>query len=292
MVLGINELNFLCDSFLQTLCSLHDHFFPLKRVKLYSNYHCPWLSDRILLLMKRRDCEYRKGNKPLFLHYRNRVKTEIKKAKSSHLKHLSDLHSKGDWQKIKRLCSQRNNIDHDKWTAEEHNQFIASTYINVTAEFDRDLQHCQHKPILLSVEQVHEELTKVKKGGGLPYLPPWIFSNYADVLANTVTIILNRSLQSGIIPASFKTVPVLPIPKTKNPQSLDEFRPISLVSPVLKILEKFVLKYWLTPIIKEADFHDQFAFILLAGRGCQSAVTLAYGHIVNCLLVFMLTQRL
>ena len=71
------------------------------------------------------------------------------------------------------------------------------------------------------------------------------------------------------------------MPKIPDPKTTSDFRPISISSPLLKLLETFVFKNWLKDLITEHFFSDQFAFIPLKGRGCQSALTLTYGKIID-----------
>ena len=55
-----------------------------------------------------------------------------------------------------------------------------------------------------------------------------------------LTIIFNLSLTHGHIPTEWKSSFVIPIPKVPNPNSPAEFRPISLLSIISKLLEKHI----------------------------------------------------
>ena len=55
-----------------------------------------------------------------------------------------------------------------------------------------------------------------------------------------IVIIINKSLESGIIPAKMKIAKVIPLYKNKNPQHLNNYRPISLLPSISKILERVV----------------------------------------------------
>src|SRR6476469_5394183 len=61
---------------------------------------------------------------------------------------------------------------------------------------------------------------------------------------NYITEIFNLSLNQNIIPQIWKLAKIIPIPKpNKDPGLETSYRPISLLSPIAKIMEKIVLPY-------------------------------------------------
>ena len=59
-----------------------------------------------------------------------------------------------------------------------------------------------------------------------------------------LTKILNLSLNKNIIPQIWKLAKIIPIPKpNKDPHQGSSYRPISLLSPTAKLLEKIILPY-------------------------------------------------
>jgi Reverse transcriptase (RNA-dependent DNA polymerase) len=61
-----------------------------------------------------------------------------------------------------------------------------------------------------------------------------------DVICIPLAHIFKNSLESGIFPEKLKSSRVVPIFKTGDPHKCDNYRPISLVSTISKILEKIV----------------------------------------------------
>ena len=59
-------------------------------------------------------------------------------------------------------------------------------------------------------------------------------------LANPLSNIFNKSLSQGIFPDLFKIAKVNPIFKKDNPHEISNYRPISLLPSISKILEKIV----------------------------------------------------
>ena len=57
-----------------------------------------------------------------------------------------------------------------------------------------------------------------------------------------LSIIINKSFETGLIPKSTKIAKVIPIYKCKNKNEMSNYRPISLLPSTSKILEKLVHK--------------------------------------------------
>ena len=78
----------------------------------------------------------------------------------------------------------------------------------------------------------------------LDSLPTPFFLEFLDNLLPTITQLLNDSILSGIFPSSFKTAIVKPLLKksTLDINTLKNYRPVSNLSFLSKILEKIVLK--------------------------------------------------
>ena len=57
-----------------------------------------------------------------------------------------------------------------------------------------------------------------------------------------ISIIVNMSIETGQVPDAMKLAKVIPIYKAKSKESLGNYRPISLLSNISKILEKAVHK--------------------------------------------------
>jgi hypothetical protein len=88
-------------------------------------------------------------------------------------------------------------------------------------------------------------------------------------LAPAVTVLFNRILSSGVVPSVYKRGTICPIPKPGT----DEFRPISLLPHLSKVLERVVLHHWLKPHISTKLRSDQFAFTSKEGQGTTNALT-------------------
>ena len=80
------------------------------------------------------------------------------------------------------------------------------------------------------------------KQSQLDPIPTWLLKKCATKLVPFLTVMMNESLQSGCVPASMKSAIVTPIIKKPNLDStnLNNFRPVSNLSFISKLLEKVV----------------------------------------------------
>ena len=82
------------------------------------------------------------------------------------------------------------------------------------------------------------------KQSPLDPLPCWLFKACKDEIVPALHKIINSSLENGYFPDNLKTAIITPIIKSRNldPDQLNNYRPISNLTIISKILEKCVLK--------------------------------------------------
>ena len=80
-------------------------------------------------------------------------------------------------------------------------------------------------------------------------IPASVFNDFIDELIPVITMIINTSLATGIVPLSMKHALVKPLLKKPklDPECLKNYRPVSNLFQFLsKVLERFVLEQLLT----------------------------------------------
>ena len=89
---------------------------------------------------------------------------------------------------------------------------------------------------------MRSQLRRLKPGKavGLDNIPARLLIDAADIVAKTLTQIINLSLQSGTVPKDWKTARVVPLFKKGKAEEMDNYRPISILPTVSKILERAV----------------------------------------------------
>ena len=95
-----------------------------------------------------------------------------------------------------------------------------------------------------------------------------------------ISIIINKSLQSGQVPTNMKLAKVVPIHKAKSKTDLGNYRPISLLPSTSKVLEKVVHRR----LYKYCEMHgflfeNQFGF--RPKHSTTDAIAKFYAHLTN-----------
>ena len=116
----------------------------------------------------------------------------------------------------------------------------------------------------VSTAQVHKNLMHLNKhkAAGPDGLANWYLREYADLLYEPVTNILNASYQEQRLPSVWKRADIAPLPKVKQvaiPKK--ELRPISLTASLSKIAEDFVVSEYVKPALEKTVDHNQFGTI-------------------------------
>ncbi len=73
------------------------------------------------------------------------------------------------------------------------------------------------------------------------------------------TSIFNESFATSVIPTSFKKSVIIPVPKNSKPSCLNDYRPVSLTSTVMKVFERLLKKHICSSIPATLD-PLQFAY--------------------------------
>jgi hypothetical protein len=145
------------------------------------------------------------------------------------------------------------------------NQFFASfsTDVNYVTPETKYTSFENVSPFLEFV--VFSMLDKLRPTSpGLDNLPNWFLRLAAPCLAKPVAHLYNLSLTRSTLPKQWKISIITPVPKKAAPKTCEEFRPISVTPILSRILEKFVVRQYLYPIMNHPEytalFADQFAF--------------------------------
>ncbi|KAL0169728.1 hypothetical protein M9458_034324, partial [Cirrhinus mrigala] len=92
------------------------------------------------------------------------------------------------------------------------------------------------------VRQVFRK-SKRRKAPGPDGVTPACLKTCADQLAHIFSQIFNRSLELCEVPSCFKRSTIIPVSKKPKITGLNDYRPVTLTSVVMKLFEKLVLAY-------------------------------------------------
>lgn len=89
---------------------------------------------------------------------------------------------------------------------------------------------------------VYSQLRKLKisKANGLDCIPNRLLIDGASHICSSLTHIINLSISTGVFPSEWKTAKVIPLFKSGNKTDMDNYRPISILPAVSKIIERAV----------------------------------------------------
>ena len=88
------------------------------------------------------------------------------------------------------------------------------------------------------------QLTKLQrlKSAGFDNLPPRLLNESAEEISSLLCYIINRSMNTGVFPSSWKIAKVTPVYKSGSVKEIENYRPVSILSVVSKVMEKEVRK--------------------------------------------------
>ena len=106
-------------------------------------------------------------------------------------------------------------------------------------------------------------------------------------IVEPLSYIFNQSILNGEFPDSMKLADVVPLYKNKEHYLENNYRPISLLTTILKILEKIVYKHVYEFLVETSQLYEnQFSF--RSNHSCEHAI----GQTVEGLLKTWKTKKI
>lgn len=283
------DLHKALEAFNGCLLALYNQFFPERIVRLRSNEE-PWMRMSLKILINDRDIAYKKKQTAKYLRLREEVIKHTKYLKSQYLHSAissGDVRNLYNAVKVAGKYKKKDTNVSSRISCDEFCSFFVSNFQDdpkFAENFSVDNSNLPSMTIEVSVSEVDQLLCGLRrKSCGPDSLPYWVFKNNHAALAPAVAHIVNFSIRSGCVPTFLKSANVIPVPKCNNPSNVNEFRPISLLPVLTKLLEKIVVRKWLLPQICDKLNMNQFAYIPGHGKGTSCALTYMYLHILGYL---------
>ena len=224
----------------------------------------PWLSKSLIQLMRRRNLLFshakrsgKRSDVEKYKRIRNRVVTQLRNAKSSYFRNLNPKsNSKKFWSAMKYLNKKHNSIpvlNHGSVTANTNeekadmlNSFFSTCFnpafpplspSNASTSSTCDVSSTDD--LLCTDEEVYGMLSSldVSKASGPDGVSARMLKMTAEFIAPSVCKLFNISLQTGRVPQGWKQSIIVPVPKTSAACTPDNYRPVSLLSVLSKVLE-------------------------------------------------------
>ena len=251
-----------------------DKHAPLK-LKRIRKKRSPWITRELLCKIRKRDFLKKKAISSnnsatwdQFKRARNQANNAIKLAKkryvSDNLK-ANKGNSRKTWKVINELTSRNSGKSANILEIKADNRIVSSPmdiaeainehFSNVAQVLAQDIPVVDVNPEsyleptdslfslqIPSVNTVFSFLSKIdeKKATGLDRIPSNLLKMAASIVAPSLTSIFSKSILTGIYPNDWKAAKVTPLFKKGLKSDPNNYRPISVIPVVSKVLEKIV----------------------------------------------------
>lgn len=92
-------------------------------------------------------------------------------------------------------------------------------------------------------------------------MPTLFYQSFWNIVGDKFTYAVLTCLNEGHVPCEINFTHIVLIPKTKQPEKMTQYQPISLCNVLYKLIAK-VLANWLKFVFRALIFENQSAFIL------------------------------
>ena len=114
---------------------------------------------------------------------------------------------------------------------------------------------------------ISKQLNRLKrnKSCGIDSLPPNLLKNSANEITYALAYLVNLSLSTATFPSEWKTAKLTPVFKSGNKTDIENYRPISILSVIYKIMELY-------NYLEEGKLISDFQFGFRKGKSTEQAI--------------------
>ena len=269
-----NDVNQSYENFINKLLFYYDKNIPLVRQKSYKKIKNPWITKGIINSIITRNKLYKKSlrepsqtNHDKYKKYRNVLTSIIRLSRKIYYSQKIELKKDNNtslWQIVKDLLGTKAKntpktfkdgdieISDPEKIANKFNSYFVNIGPNLASKinapresFKKYLNEPFHKTLFLRPTD-HQEILNIVKS-----LKPSASTGYDGISVNLLKKIINciidplihisnLSITSGTCPDSLKIAKVIPIFKKDDSSLISNYRPISILPAISKILEKIL----------------------------------------------------
>ena len=229
---------------------------------LQLRHNLPWLNKEIVQLITKRNLLFRRAHKSgnrddqeKFKQLRNRVVSKLRSAKTKCFTNLHPHNTKDFWKLVKSVKPRSSTFptlelgdivapsDLEKASLLNDvfiNSFNLSTpVLDVSDLPTTDPNECPES-LFCTEDEVYEMLSTLDttKSSGHDEISARMLKETALSVTPAVTQLFNISISLGELPDEWKIARVSPIPKSSNHSDPSNYRPVSLLSVLSKLLER------------------------------------------------------
>jgi hypothetical protein len=272
---------------------------PVRKKRVKNASLPPWLTNEIIQAMAQRDHLKKSKQFDEYKKVRNRVKNLVRDSKKDLFCKLveNNKNTAQIWRALNALSKGSSNKTRGSvpktLTADALNSHFLSIPTGIAAQqnfsnnadaiTDELRQHCSQanegkRPFKIPPIGIHEvgkHISKLdnKKSSGLDGISNYLLKLSLPYVVESLTYIFNLCLENNFFPTAFKMAKVIPLPKSQNTSDINNFRPISLLPVLSKILEKHVHLY-LTSHLERLSLIHPLQSGFRSNHSCSTALSL------------------
>lgn len=316
-----NELNNLdvnqsCSFFLNKLYEIYDKCFPiLSKIITERPNTAPWLTSELKIAIKRKNIIYDlyKNNSvsyDFYKGYNNKIKNLICTSKNKYYENIiAQSDAKNRWKNINKLINKPRNsqtniseIVTDKKVITDQNEIcdaLNNHFSNIGQNMANSIpqrndlnyknylgnEHSKYFKFFPITEiEVVKAINQCKKTKKSPLLevPSYIYKKITDLIKFPITIIFNKSIESGCFPDKLKVAKVIALFKGGEQNKLSNYRPISLLPWLSKVFERIIHKR-MCNFLKKYKLLNESQFGFRKGKSTSDALHNIINSIYNSL---------
>lgn len=312
---AIPDVDIAVDYFTTKFLQICDKHAPIKKLRIRGRDN-PWFSNELSELIRQRNISWAKARHTHlpadWTHFRclrNKCCAQIRRSKSDfYLKIVTEnLNNPSKfWKQINSLSGSKVNSGLPKQILTENSvlqdkadivEFFNQHFLSAGSVSVEGLTHPEdclvespvftlHRPLfefeLFSYVNVLNALNDIdpKKSAGPDNLDPQLLKMAAPVIAEPLMHIFNLSLISNTVPKAWKSAYVLPLLKGGDPSDVNNYRPISKLSILAKVLESLV-NIQLKNFLAENNILNEVQSGFRTGHSTMTAATVVVNDIIN-----------
>ena len=309
-----NTFTTLLDSIMEKHSPLRKIRISSKRI-----YIEPWMSRGLEISSKKKDILYKKTLKPdcttdciaTYKNYRNlynKTKRTMKIVYYTNRISENIKNTKKIWGIINEILKKQKRrgsiITHinikgvktydSRKIANEFGTFYSTMGYNLSSKIKGSTRNINHyldniptNPNSMSMipirpDEIKQQITKLpnKSSSGYDGISNKLLKLLSNSIAYPLSIIFNQSILTGIYPDKMKLAEVIPLYKGKDSDEIINYRPISLLITMSKVIEKLIYQRTISFIEKnDILYNSQYGF--RSKRSCEHAIQELIGNVLD-----------
>ena len=303
-VMDESDPNIIADKITKVYQEGINKFSSTKRLSRKNDPRKPWMTSAIIHSISHKDALFKEKlrhpsaqNIEKYNQYRNILTTLIRSAKRQYFQGEFAKHSsspKETWKTLQNLIKSRQKIDEvpTQFLSENGEIFskdveVAESFNNFFAEIGERLKgsipssSLDPLKLILNIDEEMElgatselEIINIVRGlnnvgAGVDNINSKLFKASYQTIIKHLLHLFNTCLETGIFPSCFKMAVIKPIFKSGDCSLINNYRPISILPIMSKILEKLIHHRLITHVNQHDIIHEnQFGFQKINQRLC------------------------